>query len=353
MAEPHRQADILGNLAAETALHEVGVEIDHVEREGRVARGIGLAAAIFDEQLARPGAEPGVDTIEIALEQRADCGAAGEAVILALFAAGDHPDAPARARQPRKAADGVAVVGAAILAGEAHLRDEAGAVGELRLHQLGIDRAAQRGPLGHRRDPAGDVDPLDQDRRRVVQRRVHRVGAAGSEALAVDAAEHALAGQPAIAELARQRAVAEDVAPRDPRGDRGGIGGQRDLARRGHGIAGDGVTAPGGDDDGIGERVLAALRRGGVLGQRGAGDGKGASGKQACPDHAGGNHVEFVLFQGELAGRARPSPRPLGALAARRVTVRCSARAARAAAGAGRESRGRVARAAAQARPAG
>ncbi len=198
MAKPQSQCDIIGNLAAKAPLDEIGVEIDHVERKRRVARWIGFTAAIFDKQLARACAVSGMDAIEVAFEQRADRAPAGEAVIIALFAAGDEAHPPSVACQRGQTAEGITIINAAILARHAHLRREAGAVGELRLHQFGIDRAAQRWAFSDRSDPAGNINAVDQNRRCVMQRRIHRIGAARGKALSVDAAQHALSGQPAI-----------------------------------------------------------------------------------------------------------------------------------------------------------
>ena len=57
-----------------------------------------------------------------------------------------------------------------------------------------------------------------------MQRRVHRVWSASSKALSVNAAQHTLASKAAVAELAGQRTVTEDVTPRDAGGNRGCIG---------------------------------------------------------------------------------------------------------------------------------
>jgi hypothetical protein len=114
-------------------------------------------------------------------------------------------------------------------------------------------------------------------------------GVEPGEVVAISA-QHALAGKTAIGELTGQRAIAEDVAARHTRRNCGGVSGKGDLARGGNCVGGDGIAAFGGDDDSIGQRVFAGLRGGGVFGQRGAGGHKGASGKQACPDHAVENH---------------------------------------------------------------
>ena len=113
--------------------------------------------------------------------------------------------------EPCHAAHGVTIINAAILRRSAQLRRHARAVGELRLHQLGIDRARQRRALRDRGDPARDLDPLDENRRRIVKRRIHRIWTAGGKPLPIDPAQHPFPGQPAIGQLSRQRAVAEDI----------------------------------------------------------------------------------------------------------------------------------------------
>ena len=122
MAQSYVQRDILGDLAAKAALHEVGIEKHHVEREWRVARGVGLAAAILDEQLPLSGAVARVDAVEVALEQCAHSGAAGEAVVFALFTTADQPEPPALVGECGQAADRIAVIDAAILARHPDLR---------------------------------------------------------------------------------------------------------------------------------------------------------------------------------------------------------------------------------------
>ena len=90
-----------------------------------------------------------------------------------------------------------------------------------------------------------------------MERRVHGVWPAGGEALPVDPAQHTLAGKAAVGKLSRQRAIAEYVTACHARSDGCGIGRQGNLPWCGNRIAGDGVAALGGDDDGIGKRILA------------------------------------------------------------------------------------------------
>lgn len=84
-----------------------------------------------------------MDAVEVALEGGAIRGASREAVVMPLFAAGDEAEAPLLTRQCDETTHRIAVIDAAILARHAHLWAHAGVVGELRLHQFGIDRSAE------------------------------------------------------------------------------------------------------------------------------------------------------------------------------------------------------------------
>ena len=198
LSQPHFQAEIVGDLSAKTALYEIGVEIDDVHREGRIARRVGFVAAIFDEQFARTGAEPCMHAILRPLVACAPGTAARDLVVIALLAAGDHAQSPTCVGNADSAACGIAVVHAAVLGRDMAMRFEIAALAKARFDQHGIDRTGEPRPFRHRRDPAGKLDPFEQDRWGIMHRRVHRIGTAAGEALTVDLADHALSRKAAI-----------------------------------------------------------------------------------------------------------------------------------------------------------
>lgn len=74
MAHPQIEMETVGQLTSVTGLQEIGIEIDDVQCEWRVAGRIGFAAPVFDEDLALTSAEAALDTVQLSLEGSADCG---------------------------------------------------------------------------------------------------------------------------------------------------------------------------------------------------------------------------------------------------------------------------------------
>lgn len=165
------------------------------------------------------------------------------------------------------AAHGMARVGRAAGEGEVVTRAELGAVAERHGLEHGIDAAAETGPFSDRADPPVKFQPVEQWHGRVVQGRVHQVGSARGEALAVDADIDPRSEQAAILDLAREGTIAHGGRAGKARDQPAGIRavGRRQcvgIDRHGPGR----VNRPAGDGDHVGQRCGVRLgqgRRGG------------------------------------------------------------------------------------------
>lgn len=161
-----------------------------------------------------------------------------------------------------------------------------------------IDRTGQTRALRHRCNAAGNLDPLEQHGRGIVERRVHRVGATGGKALAIEPAYHPLARQPTIGQLAGQGPVADKRTPGGARGDRGGVGWQRNRRGRLNRIGGGRRIARGGDHDHVGQHRVAR----GLVGMFGMERDGGQHGRRAQQEaaQAAGNigHRKFLNLNG-------------------------------------------------------
>ena len=163
VAKPDIKMHVVCDCSTKTALNEVGIKIDDVEREGRIAGRIGFAPPIFDKQLTGSGAKASMGAVKVALKRCANGRAAGKLIVIALLPAGDNAKAPTFVRNTGDPADGVTVIDAAILTDEARLRVWCRAVGELYLYQLCVNGPGECRSLGNRRDAACNLDAVNEN----------------------------------------------------------------------------------------------------------------------------------------------------------------------------------------------
>ena len=175
-------------------------------------------------------------------------------------------------------------------------------VGESAGDQRGVEAAAQARPVADRADTARKLDPLDQDRRRIMQWRIHQVGAAGGDHLIIDPDIQPRPEQSAILELAGQGAIGNRRSARQPGKEMGCVRrGDDRLFLRVELIARRALQARRADRDDVGQRVVCGLgkcRRG----HEGQASGQGEKGAAVLQGETG--HVNAPGRTPATAGRA-------------------------------------------------